>query len=617
MPMLRSYKPLIHPDHISSQVNLFAASPRIGELLKRCFDSDILPSRQRFPRRFSRSDIYSGLYSTEREWRDSIEFAPGEAERHEKYLDHLFWEPTLENPMICVVGPVGSGKSTLVDFYLRCYCAEDGSHREEFDEKLVIYFDAGVVQDNTDFYHLFFLSIQASVRKQCLDRHFDIDAAISRRPTSPNNVREWVWAAFEELSRVASRQQSAPPFKYIALAVDNLDQTPPTVQIRAITEVEQWLNNPLIKLWRVFLPLWPSTFSYLRNHRFNMLRGVTVFEVGAINSQALVENHESAIAEQLGASGSNHDQQALDYLSTMTQFAGKRLLARIVALSHGSLRLMLSLWGGFLRSLVAHDIWRQLRADPDSTRGYDYELLDGLIVGADLVLNQRRHRVANLFALGHAHARPRDVLIGPHAMFLMEEGLKGHASLSETLEQLGYARSNIRDTVVAFAAFNILHLTPTPRHDLIEYELHAPVIHEYSDMIWEPAYIDNIAMVTPVDPALHSRMFKTRADVADDFTRRVETTLEFLEFLRDCEQTFCKAKHLRPGVDPHTFAETLEKLKLRSLWRGMAGSYRNRLTKLWRGGYLPRIEPSWWDRVLHDSPIFRQIEQAGEFLVPE
>jgi hypothetical protein len=613
--MTRSYEPLIHPDRISNQVNRFAANPRIGELFNRCFDSDILPNRQRFPRRFSRGDVFANLYSSQREWKDAIEFAPDEQERHERYLDHLFWDPHLENPLICVVGPVGSGKSTLLDFYLRCYCPENGARQEDFDRKLVVYFDAGVVQDNTDFYHLFFLSIQASIRKQCEDRRFDIDAAISRRPTAPKNVREWVWAAFEELTRAAGRDDPAAPFKYITLAVDNLDQTPPTVQIRAITEVEQWLNNPLIRLWRVFLPLWPSTFSYLRNHRFNMLRGVTVFEVGPINSNALLENHETAIEQQVASQGAALAEAALDYVSTMTSFASKRLLHRIVALSNGSLRLLLSLWGGLLRSSVAHDVWRQLKAEPDSTRGYEYELLDALIVGASEVLNQRRHRVANVLAMGHAHARPRDLLIGPHALFLMRQGVKRHASLSEMLESLGYARGNIRDTVIALSAFNILHLTPSSRPDSIEYELHDPVIHEYLDLIWEPAYVDNIALVTPVDPALHSRMAKTRGDVADDFTRRVETTLVFLGFLRDCEASFCNPKHLRPGLDAARFRETLASLKLRCLWRGMANSYRARLTNLRRGGYLPKVDPSWWEKILHGTALLQEIDKAGEFLV--
>ena len=202
--MSRPYEPLIHPDQIGSQVNPFAGSPSISDLFNRCFDSDILPNRARFPRKFSRPDVFANLYSSEREWKDHVAFKPDEEDRHEKYLDELFWDEKLDNPVVCVVGPVGSGKSTLVDFYLRCYCHENGLHSKEFDKKLIVYFDSGVVQDNTDFYHLFFLSVQASIRKQCGDRLFSIDDAISRRPTQPNNVREWVWAAFEELSRVSA-----------------------------------------------------------------------------------------------------------------------------------------------------------------------------------------------------------------------------------------------------------------------------------------------------------------------------------------------------------------------------------------------------------------------------
>src|SRR5277367_2440440 len=57
---------------------------------------------------------------------------------------------------ICVLGAVGSGKSTLVDYYLRCYCGTKGRNRAEFDKKLIVHFDSKVIQDNTDFYHDFF-----------------------------------------------------------------------------------------------------------------------------------------------------------------------------------------------------------------------------------------------------------------------------------------------------------------------------------------------------------------------------------------------------------------------------------------------------------------------------
>ena len=145
---------------------------------------------------------------------------------------------------------------------------------------------------------------------------------------------------------MASKNDDSAPFRCIALVVDNLDQTPPAVQIRAITEVEQWMLNPQIRLWRVFLPLWPSTYAYLTNHRFNMLRGVKVFRIGAVNSGALIANHERAIENDLLGSSSAHDQQAAAFFTDTMQFAWPRLLPRLEGLSHGSLRLLMSLWGG-------------------------------------------------------------------------------------------------------------------------------------------------------------------------------------------------------------------------------------------------------------------------------
>ncbi len=619
-----SFSPLIHPDHIESRVNSYAASPAISELLNRCFDSDILPSRASHPRRFSQAEIYANLYTSKREWHDPVNFDPEGIDRHENYLDHLFWDAQPANPVVCVVGPVGSGKSTLVDYYLRCHCPNHGQRSDEFDKKLIIQFDSRDIQDNTDFYHLFFLYTQSSIRTQCSQRSFDIDAAIKRRPTQPNNVREWVWAALEEMSRVATREAGSAPFQYIVLVVDNLDQTPPTVQIRAITEVEQWLLNPQVRIWRVVLPLWPSTFSYLRNHRFNMLRGVHVFRLGALNTDTLIANQERVFEDKLRASSATLARQASDYLSEITQFAKTRLLDRILGLSHGSLRLMLSLWGGFLRSEAAHSIWRQWRMNTESSRGYEYELLDALIVGEYESLNQRTHRIANLFTMGHAHARPRDLLIGPHAMFLMAQGFHRQRTLTDALVRLGYSSENIQDAIDACGAFNILHQVPA-QGGVVEYEIHDSVIQEYvgqqhagrdrPGMIWEPAYVDNVAKVTPVDPSLLPKMRKTRGDWPDDFTDRVETTLLFLSFLRGCEDSFRDPKQLRPGVDPAGFRESLEKIRIPCLWRGMAVAYRNRLSALKQGGYLKNVDPRWWAQIL-GHPVFLDVDKADVNLNP-
>jgi len=610
-----TYAPLIRPDEIGSQANPFARSPAINSLLNRCYGSDILPSRSQFPRGFRHGDVFADLYLSERQWVDEVDYAsPVTPDRHEAYLDELFWDRHPQTPLICVLGPVGSGKSTLVDYYLRCYGHTKGAHQAEFDKTLVVHFDSKVIQDNTDFYHDFFLFTQSSIRFQCNQKGFDIDLAIKRRATQPNNVREWAWAALEELTRISDRSDPSAAFHYIVLVVDNLDQTPPAVQIRAITEVEQWLLTPAIKLWRVFLPLWPSTYNSLRNHRFNLLRGASVFRVGSIDREILIDNYDRATVGHLSSSSSAFDNQAVEYLSEITRLASERVLPRIERLAHGSLRLLLSLWDGFLRSEGAYNIWRQAQAAPGSRRGYEYELLDALLVGPFSALNHSFHRVANVFLMGHAHAKPRDILIGPHILHLMHHGVKTQRALFDSLQSLGYSSQNIEHAVSGLGTFNVLHQVPA-RGGLVEYELHDSVISEYLQLLAEPAYLDDVATITPVERAFRDPMRRTRGDRPEDFTARVESSLGFLRFLRDCEDRFRDPAQLRPGVDPQSFREALTKSPLPSLWRRMAQVYRQRLLGLQRSGYLKTVDPAWWNKPLSD-PILALADAAPDVLAP-
>jgi hypothetical protein len=610
-----SYAPLVHPAEIASQANPFARSPAINSLFNRCYGSDILPSRAQFPRTFEHKDVFANLYLSERQWVDEVDFPPEDApDRHELYLDELFWSKDVAHGLICVLGAVGSGKSTLVDYYLRCYCGTKGRNRAEFDKKLIIHFDSKVIQDNTDFYHDFFLFAQASIRYQCSQKGFEIDVAIKRRPTQPNNVREWVWAALEELTRIAEKRDPAAPFHHIVLVVDNLDQTPPAVQIRAITEVEQWLLTPSIKLWRVFLPLWPSTYNSLRNHRFNLLRGASVFRIGSINHEFLLENYDRAAIDRLSASSSSLERQAVQYLREITALAKDKVLPRIERLAHGSLRLTLALWDGFLRSEGAYNIWRHAQAAPGSRRGYDYELLDALIVGAFSSLNHGFHRVANLFALGHARAKPRDILIGPHALKLMNQGVRSHRALADSLDTLGYSEQNVEHVVAGLGTFNVLHQVPS-RGGLIEYELHDAVIAEYLQLLSEPAYLDDVAIVTPVDRSARESMYRTRGDRPDDFPARVESSISFLRFLRESEDRFRDPSQLRPGVDPDAFRQALTKNPLPCLWRRMAVEYKQRLIGLRNSGYLKTVDAAWWNKPLAD-PVLAGAEDAPDVLAP-
>jgi hypothetical protein len=610
-----SYAPLIRPDDIIIQANPFARTLGVNELLQKCFDSEILPDRAKNPR-FNHSDILSGLYISNRTWSDEVDYSDAvESHHHEAYLDYLFWNDDPETSVICLLGNVGSGKSTFIDYYLRCYGPNASYRRADFDRTIIVFFDAKDILDNNDFYHDFFLFAQASIRSQCTDK-FDIDYAIKRRPTQPNNIREWVWAAFEELSRQPKQNESPLPFQHIVLVIDNLDQAHPAVQIRAIAEVEHWLRTPTIRLYRVFLPLWPSTYNYLRNSRYNLLRRSRVFRIGQIDTQILIENHEQAIDQALQNTNAILNPMAREYLVDMTRLAKERLVPRIRELSNGNLRRMLSLWGGFLRSDLAYSLWRHTKAAPESRRrSYEYELLDALIVGAYDVLNHRTYRVANVFAMWHSYATPRDFLIGFHSLHLLARGEHAPRTLAAELEPLGYSSQKVDQVLEEMNAFNLLHDIPV-RGGLVDFELHPTVIEEYlNHLLGEPAYLDNVAMVTPVTPTVRESMQQTRGDRLDQFTTRVETSLHFLRFLRECEDQFRDPEQLPHNLDPDRFRKALREVRLPCLWIFLAQRYRERLRALQVSGYLRYVESDWWDRTLYD-PIFVAIDGTCPSLLP-
>jgi hypothetical protein len=593
---------------VSPQRNPPCRQYEVDQLLHRCFRSDILPDRADH-KKFDDSQIFEQLYTPRRAWRDAVE-PPDSPHPHESHLDRLFWDDSFPRSPICVLGAVGCGKSTLIDYYLRCHCPTKSERREDCDKKLILIFDARTIRDNTDFYHRFFLYLQSEMRERCLERGYNLDEAVRSRPTRPQNVREWVHAAFEELSRVVKRPMDAkPPFQFVALVIDNLDQASIDVQIRAVTEVEQWLHTPSIRLWRVFLPMWPTTFRALQNHQLTLLRGARTFEVGPIEATELVSIRERALQARLRKLGFGGSDSLVEYFADMARLSKDRLFRRINGLSHGNLRHILSLWESLLCGDAAHCLWRQSQG---SRRSFEYELLDALLVGANDVLDHKEHRIANLFAMGVGRVKPRDLLIGHHALQLLAQGRDMQADLRQALVSLGYSNENIAAVEKSILTFNFLHQEPTADGS-VAYEIHKDVVHEYIELRFEPAYVDNVALVTPVDPKYLPRMARTRGDRADDFTRRVGTTLAFIEFVRECEDQI-RNPELVLRVSAGTLAQALGALQLDCLWVRMALRYQERLVGLRESGFLRSVDADWWETTLA-NPLFAAAQAAPRHLV--
>jgi hypothetical protein len=140
-----------------------------------------------------------------------------------------------------------------------------------------------------------------------------------------------------------------------------------------------------------------------------------------------------------------------------------------------------------------------------------------------------------------------------------------------------------------------------------DYSIHGEIriLRSYAKLVSRPAYTDNMATVTPVEDDIRRRMTLTVADVPGEFVRRVNTSLAFLQQIRDDELTLCRwsRESARHTMEPEAFKESLAGLALPSACRRAAFEYRRRLDSLAKmpGRLGSVIEHSEWQALLnHD-----------------
>jgi hypothetical protein len=150
-----------------------------------------------------------------------------------------------------------------------------------------------------------------------------------------------------------------------------------------------------------------------------------------------------------------------------------------------------------------------------------------------------------------------------------------------------------------------------------EIDIHNSVVETYWGLFIEPAYLDEIAMVTPVDDEQRKQMRQTVCHDRDQFVARVRTTLAFIRQVRSDEEAFCCISELPSRTTTAAqFEERLESLQIPCLWKIMANSYRMRLTGLKDLRFLTTargISEGWWEEILSDS-LFTEAESAEDTL---
>ena len=620
---------VVSDNDIKKVPNPYVRQFSIHDLLRKCFMSEVLPTRETHPTHFQDKEIFAGLYTSDRKWEDEIEWGVGQPDRHERYLDYLFWKEDESDTSqwrrwLCITGEVGCGKTTLIDYYLRCHCPK--TRPEAFKKKLVLFCDLKDIQDPRSFRAQFYNSIQKSIVMAC--RQMDVEIRKGRQHTK--DLEQWVKESLEILTEIA-RDGSDPPFQYIILVLDNLEQTTPSVQVKAITEVHSWdVYNFVIRLTRVFVPMWPSTYESLRQTENNLFRGVQCFQVGPLGDpESVVRKRYAAMEQYLRQTEDAGGEDFTRFVETIIYISRRPLITMyppeaesatspaaskcvnffdlVRRLTNGDMRRELTLWESIISGSAAYYVWG--RGELSASRSYEYELLDAMVVGAKECLAQSDFRIANVFRLGHDVQMPRDLLVGVHILHHLSqistetnsqvsiEDLKSHF-----VSDLGYSENNLLHALKQLLKFNVVHaiheVNITNETDtIVQYDIHKPVVDAYQQLALEPAYIDNVAMVTPVREDLLKRMTKTHASHTF-FADRIETTVAFIEYIREIEDAFCSTVRLSKDTDATTFERRLEVLRIPFMWKRMARRYHERLTHIRRSQGQPNVDHDWWNRIL-------------------
>ena len=444
--------------------------------------------------------------------------------------------------------------------------------------------------------------------------------------------KKWVDLALKYITQqLNSSHPNGMPFTYLVLALDNLDQSDFLVQATAIHRVCEWLRvGSRVKFWRIFIPLWPTTLALMMRTLQPLPDNETIQLPPPLTSVLLgfrsryVESKIQGLGRDTTLPNANADEAdrvlgneiIRDFLATSADWNNDYYRTFLCKLAGGSARQEILFWQWTLcsRSLLEH--YLRLKAPqgaPSLERISYYMFLDALLTGKYSGHHAINNPVLNLFYILPDILSERHLLIGPHVLFLLERRIRSYEEAIDELRPVGYAREDVETVLNRFRDSHILQLEggDTKR----SFVLREDVLRAYLTLLNETAYVDQVAMVTPVAKDRLAKMKRTHSYDRAAFRARVETTDQFLLQLRDDEQAFCYGGS-QPEGETGEFRSALNALKLPSVFKTMALKYRERLQNLSRRRFLGDIiSPAEWETLLK-ARVFLLAESAEALLRP-
>jgi hypothetical protein len=459
------------------------------------------------------------------------------------------------------------------------------------------------------------------------------------RDNVPLFVREAIWYLGKQRDETGNRKY------YITRVLDNIDQQPRDTQLDVLKMVLDWLNDSDSN-WKIILPLRPETVREL-SPDLQPIADRDTIDMGDVDERLLLEARGAYLARQITASGKQvernvviEEENVVVYLPVANYQAaqqmrrtltfdfemadGTRIRVRpraalkqlVQKFCNGSIRRLMSLRKRVVMSTAIARAIEQVDVRPGEAL-HDYIFLNGCITGGrdHWCKNDIDNNIVNIYDTAEANPCAYTLLVGAHVLHLLGTGENFRRSqLIGLLSQVGYTRAEVDECLNTFyrnGFFTREILSQSADYRIIQ---ETNIVEAYLEFITNPAYTDNMAMVTPVETHCLTDMKHTVSYAIGEFRDRTRTTLRFLRQIRDDEDTICTwtKGSMRHKMDPKAFTKTFNKLYLPSIYRQAAAKYRERLTVLKRrAGRLRTVMSAHeWDKLLSDEILNVDYEQT-------
>lgn len=564
---------------IADEDFVFSSSTTVGEEgLEDLVESEILgyilPHRHPARRTFDKKD--APMYVSRRPLRGSVRGVKitDPDFLYENLLFNVFWTPNQKKKFIFLTGTIGCGKSTLTDYFLRCYCPDIVADEEKFSKKMILHIDSKGCIDVNRFY----FNVIASQKTFCETHGLDTLAKVAK---GSGDARERSYDFLEALTN--EMRDGALQGYYLVIVIDNIDQSPMDVQKEAITFAQDICEeNSKVEVYKLFFPMWPNTLENLADQNFLRIRPeeFTKIDLSAPEINHVVRRKVKRLLRSFKVNGKS----AREYIRSIKHKVQPKEYGLIVGLSYNNLSLVLSHYAG----LILSDGMKTYESLTEHAFR-EYQVIDSLVAGRYKTHNALSSLVLNPFCYGITRTDAPNSFLLPYLLFFLREQHYELEDVVKFFKRLSVSESTIVDCLEKLADKHVIHFD-LYREGTKRICVHHRVRRAQIALLTAPAAIDNWAQTTPMPRSFVEGRTPTVGYVVDDFQKRVENTLSFLKFLEDREAVIVNQ------LDEASLDE-LRKF-IPKVTREVKKSYRKRMRELKRRNDPVPYPEKWWDDVM-------------------